>query len=112
MMLTRLGRHLCKNQKKFIISRADGLHSRLPKSLLLVEQMGLIPVYSIFCRADGEAGLEEKKWLAELLANERAVGPLLSYLKDTEVGSREGAAEVTKEWRQSDQEGKEQLGNS
>ena len=35
----------------------------------------------------------EKKWLAELLANERAVGPLLVYLKDTEVGSREGAVE-------------------
>ena len=53
-----------------------------------------------------------KKWLAELLANERAVGPLLSYLKDTEVGSREGAAEVTREWRQrGDQEGEEQLGN-
>ena len=33
----------------------------------------------------------EKKWLAELLANERAVGPLLVYLQDTEVGSREGA---------------------
>lgn len=26
----------------------------------------------------------EKKWLAELLANERAVGPILAYLKDTE----------------------------
>ena len=54
----------------------------------------------------------ERKWLAELLANERAVGPLLVYLKDTEVGSREGAAEVTREWRRSsDQEGEEQLGN-
>ena len=31
-----------------------------------------------------------KKWLAELLANKRAVGPLLSYLKDTEVGSGRG----------------------
>ena len=29
----------------------------------------------------------EKKWLAELLANERAIGPLLVCLKDTEVGS-------------------------
>ena len=54
----------------------------------------------------------EKKWLAELLANERAVGPLLSYLKNTEVGSREGAAEVTREWRRrSDEEGEEHLGN-
>lgn len=55
----------------------------------------------------------EKKWLAELLANERAVGPLLSYLKNTEVGSGEGAAEVTTEWRRrSDQDREEQLGNS
>ena len=29
----------------------------------------------------------EKKWLAELLANEQAIGPLLVYLQDTEVGS-------------------------
>ena len=55
----------------------------------------------------------ERKWLAELLANERAVGPLLVYLKDTEVGSREGAVEKTMEWRRrTDQEGEEQLGNS
>ena len=55
----------------------------------------------------------EKKWLAELLANERAVGPLLVYLNDTEVGSREGAVEKTMEWRQrSDQEGEEQLSSS
>lgn len=26
----------------------------------------------------------EKKWLAELLAKERAVGPIIAYLKDTE----------------------------
>ena len=32
-------------------------------------------------------GRPEKKWLAELLANERAVGPLLVYLQSTEVGS-------------------------
>ena len=51
----------------------------------------------------------EKKWLAELLANAR----VLSYAKDTEVGSREGAAEVTREWRRrGDKEGEEQLGNS
>ena len=52
----------------------------------------------------------ERKWLAELLANERAVGPLLVYWKDTEVGSREGAVEKTMEWRRrNDQEGEEQL---
>ncbi len=55
----------------------------------------------------------KKKWLAELLANEQAVGPLLVYLKDTEVGSREEAIEKRVEWRRrSDQEGEEQLGNS
>ena len=42
----------------------------------------------------------ERRWLAELLANERTVGPLLVCLKDTEVGSREGAMEVAREWRQ------------
>lgn len=46
----------------------------------------------------------EKKWFAELIANERAV---------TEVDSREGAAEVTTEWRRrSDQDREEQLGKS
>lgn len=33
------------------------------------------------------------KWLAELLADERAVAPLLVFLKDMEVGGKEGAAE-------------------
>ena len=55
----------------------------------------------------------ETKWLAELLANEQAVGPLLVYLQGTEVGSREGAVEKTREWRQrNDQEGEEQLSSS
>lgn len=35
----------------------------------------------------------ERKRLAELLANERAVGPILIYVKNTEVGGREGALE-------------------
>ena len=53
----------------------------------------------------------ERKWLAELLANERAVGPLLVYLQDTEVGCRERAVEKTMEWRRRiDQEGEEHLG--
>lgn len=41
----------------------------------------------------------EKKRLAELLANQRAIGPLLLYLKDTGVGDREGAIEMTMERR-------------
>ena len=35
----------------------------------------------------------ERKGLAELLANEKAIGPLLEHLKSTEVGGREAAKE-------------------
>lgn len=50
----------------------------------------------------------EKKWLAELLANEQVVGSLLVYLQSTEMGSREEAVEKIREWRQkNDQEGEE-----
>ncbi len=38
------------------------------------------------------------KWLANLLANEQALQPLLELLKSTEVGSRERAAERDEEW--------------
>ena len=49
--------------------------------------------------------------LAELLANERAIGPLLEYLKSTEVGGREGGKEREVEWeRRDDQAGEELLG--
>ena len=33
----------------------------------------------------------ERRWLAELLANERATKPLLRFLQATEIGAREGA---------------------
>ncbi len=72
----------------------------------------------VLSRSLGKVGIQwqrrpEKKWLAELLANERAVGPLLVYLQYTEVGSREGAGEKTMDWRRrNDQEGEEQLDNS
>lgn len=36
-------------------------------------------------------GTTERKGLAELLANEKAIGPLLEFLRSTEVGGREGA---------------------
>lgn len=58
-------------------------------------------------------GQPERRWLAELLRNKRAVGTLLVYLKDTGVGSREkgdrerrwsGGKEVTRE-------GVEKVGN-
>ena len=40
------------------------------------------------------------------------MGPLLEFLKNTEVGSREGAVEKETEWeRRRDQEGEEQLGD-
>ena len=34
----------------------------------------------------------EKGWLASLLANEQAVGPLLKFLRSAGIGSMEGAA--------------------
>ncbi len=42
----------------------------------------------------------EKIWVANPLANEQAVQPLLKYLKTTEVGGREGGAERAVEWEQ------------
>lgn len=64
----------------------------------------------------GKAGIQwerrtEKKWIAERLANKHAVGPLLEFLKNTEVGSREGTAERAAEWGQRrDQDGEDRLG--
>ena len=52
----------------------------------------------------------EKRWLANLLANEQAVTPLLKYLMTTEVGTRGGEADREAEWeRRGDQAGEEQL---
>ena len=54
----------------------------------------------------------DKRWLASLLANERAIGALLKFLEDTEVGSREGATEREAEWeRRNDREGESRLSN-
>ena len=54
----------------------------------------------------------EKKWLAELLADRHAVGPVLEFLKCTEVGNREGGKEREAEWeRRRDREGEDQLGD-
>ena len=56
-------------------------------------------------------GWTERKGLAELLANEEAVGPLLEFLKSTEVGGREGVNERELEWMQRDDRvGEEVLG--
>lgn len=41
----------------------------------------------------------ERGWLAGLIANEKAVAPLLSFLKITDVGGREGARERDAEWK-------------
>ena len=58
-------------------------------------------------------GRPEKKWLAQLLADKHAVGPLLEFLKNTEVGSREKATEREAERQQRrDQEGEDQLGDA
>ena len=53
----------------------------------------------------------EKRWLAGLLANEKAVAPLLKFLVGTEVGAREGAREREAEWaRKNYQAGEDLLG--
>ena len=39
------------------------------------------------------------RWLADLMRIEKAVKPLLKYLKSTEVGKREGAAEGGEAWK-------------
>ena len=52
----------------------------------------------------------ERRWLASLLGNEKAVAPLLRFLKTTDVGGREGARERELEWeRENDQAGEELL---
>lgn len=53
----------------------------------------------------------ERRWLASLLGNKKAVGPLLRFLKTTGVGGREGAIERELEWeKKNDQTGEELLG--
>ncbi len=52
----------------------------------------------------------ERRWLAGLLANEKAVAPLLGFLKTTGVGGREGARERELEWgRRNDRAGEDLL---
>lgn len=52
----------------------------------------------------------EKRWLAGLLANEKALAPLLRFLKATEVGAREGPREREAEWAgKNDQAGEDLL---
>lgn len=52
----------------------------------------------------------EKRGLASLLANERAFGPLLTFLRSTEIGSRAGSAQRELEWgRRNDEEGENLL---
>ena len=49
--------------------------------------------------------------MADLLGNEKAVGPLLNFLKTTGIGGREGAKEREMEWaRRQDREGENLLG--
>ena len=52
----------------------------------------------------------ERKWLANLLGNEKARTPCLKFLKATGIGGREGAKERELEWaRQNDQAGEDLL---
>ena len=78
--------------------------------------MAVVAVVAVVAVWYGKAGIQwqrrpEKRWLAELLANKQAIESLLEFLKNTEVGSREGTAERAAEWRQRrDQDGEDQLG--
>ncbi len=54
-------------------------------------------------------GWTERKGLAELLANEKALGPLVGFLKSTDVGGREGAKERELEWERRDEQVGEEL---
>ena len=55
---------------------------------------------------------EGNRCLAELLADKHAIGPLLEFLKNTKVRSREGMVEKELEWEQrKDWEGEDELGN-
>ena len=51
----------------------------------------------------------EKRWLANLIANEQAVRPLLKYLMTTEVGSRGGETDRAAEWKQREDPAGEEL---
>lgn len=58
----------------------------------------------------GKPWRKKKRWLAGLLADEQAVGPLLKFLKSTEIGCKEATAQRELEWEQRrDQEGENQL---
>lgn len=51
----------------------------------------------------GKAGIiwqrqVERRWLANLLGDEKAVAPILKFLKTTEIGGREGPRERELEW--------------
>lgn len=49
----------------------------------------------------------ERRWLGSLLPNERAVGPVLKFLKATEVGSRDVELGKELEWRKKNDQGGE-----
>jgi len=51
----------------------------------------------------------DKRWVASLLANKEAVGALLKFLRNTEGGSREGAAQRERDWERRNDEEKEDL---
>lgn len=57
-------------------------------------------------------GWSERKGLAELVANEKAMGPLTGFLKSTEAGGRHEVKERELEGQQrNDQAGEELLGD-
>ena len=57
-------------------------------------------VRSLSAKSISWQGWTEKKRLASLVADEKALGPLLEFLKTTEVGGKEGAGKREVEWEQ------------
>ena len=55
-------------------------------------------------------GWTERKRLAKLLVNKKIIGPVLRFLKSTEVGTRKRTSEKEEEWeRRNDQAGEKLL---
>ena len=64
----------------------------MKRSIILIPiVINLGPIIILYCaKKISWQGWTEKKVLAKLVADEKAVGPILEFLKTTEIGSREG----------------------
>ena len=51
----------------------------------------------------------ERRWLANMVGDEKAVAPVLKYLKTTDISGREGARERELEWERKNNQAGEDL---